>query len=156
MGRFELILLALGDDSSLSIALRRELIHVDRVEAAVQLAQLVVRLAHLGLLASDIKLGRDILEFGILHLTEGHGLVVIYFGEKIRLNFQHVIVLTLLAKAEVGPLEDVSDLETGARLVRLRRQIQSSESLFSGFKLFHECLLLCLSDDDFDGVLAPF
>ena len=90
MGGLELILLALGDDSSLSIALRRELIHVDRVEAAVQLAQLVVRLAHLGLLASDIKLGRDILKFGILHLTEGHGLVVIYFGEKIRLNFQHV------------------------------------------------------------------
>ena len=75
--RLQPILLGLGDDFAVRIALRGELLDVDRVEAAVQLAKLVVRLAHLGLFAGDIKLLPDIIVLGVLALTERDGLVVV-------------------------------------------------------------------------------
>ena len=77
MRRFQPIFLCLGDDFAVLIVLRGELLDVDLVEAAVQLAEFIVRLAHLGLFAGNIKLLPHIVVLGILALTERNGLVVI-------------------------------------------------------------------------------
>lgn len=77
VGRLQFVLILLGDNCAVIILLGLELFDVHRVESTVQLAEFVVRLAHLGLFAGDIKLGRHIAVLGVLLLTERDGLVVV-------------------------------------------------------------------------------
>lgn len=75
--RLQPVLILLGDNRAVVVLLRLELLNIHRVESTVQLAKLVVRLAHLGLFAGDVKLGRHITVLGVLLLAERDGLVVV-------------------------------------------------------------------------------